>query len=107
MDDAARPSDEKFTKVLQESLETWISYLSARSDDKSLPHHSIGMKPLVSHHHFSVMVLILVTRKFHLLARRKSRHAGRIVFLLMAGQRGRLLRGLVTYSQGSCLSNFY
>ena len=48
MGDAARPSNEKFTKVLQESLETWISYLSARSDDKCLPHHSIDMKPLVS-----------------------------------------------------------
>lgn len=48
MGDAARPSNEKFTKVLQESLETWISYLSARSDDRRLPHHSIDMKPLVS-----------------------------------------------------------
>lgn len=48
MGDAARPNNEKFTKVLQESLETWISYLSARSDDKRLPQHSIDMKPLVS-----------------------------------------------------------
>lgn len=47
MGDAARPSGEKFTEVLQESLEIWTSYLSARSDD-DLPQQAINMKSLVS-----------------------------------------------------------
>ena len=48
MGDAARPSDEKFSQVLQESFETWSSYLSARSDEEHLPQQAINMKPLVS-----------------------------------------------------------
>lgn len=49
MRDAARPSDEEFTQVLQESLKTWNSYLGARSDDEHLlPRQAINMKSLVS-----------------------------------------------------------
>lgn len=48
MGDAARPSDDKFSQVLQESLKTWSSYLGAGSEDHLLPRQAIDLKPLVS-----------------------------------------------------------
>ncbi|KAJ5177195.1 uncharacterized protein N7482_003072 [Penicillium canariense] len=47
MGDAARPSDDEFTKVLQESLVTWSSYLSAGSEDHLFPLQAIDLKSLV------------------------------------------------------------
>jgi len=48
MGDAVRPSDDKFSHVLQESLKTWSSYLGTGSEGHLLPWHAIGLKPLVS-----------------------------------------------------------
>lgn len=46
--DAARPSDEKFSQVLQKSLGIWSSYLVAGSENDPLPRHALDLKPLVS-----------------------------------------------------------
>ncbi|KAJ6038940.1 hypothetical protein N7460_007306 [Penicillium canescens] len=48
MGDAARPSDDKFSRTLEESLTTWSSYLNIQSEDHLLPRHAIDLRPLVS-----------------------------------------------------------
>ncbi|KAJ5712970.1 uncharacterized protein N7483_010151 [Penicillium malachiteum] len=48
MSDAARPSDDKFSQILEKSLDTWSSYVNAQSDDHLLPRHAIDLGPLVS-----------------------------------------------------------
>lgn len=48
MGDAARPGDDIFSQVLQESLKTWPSYLDAGSEGHLLPPHAIELKSLVS-----------------------------------------------------------
>lgn len=48
MGDVARPSDEDFKQVLQESLTTWSSYLGTGSEGDLLPRHAIDLKALVS-----------------------------------------------------------
>jgi hypothetical protein len=45
MGDAARPSDDEFSQVLKESLDTWSRYVS---EDRLLPRHAIDLGPLVS-----------------------------------------------------------
>ncbi|KAJ5544130.1 hypothetical protein N7494_005409 [Penicillium frequentans] len=48
MSDAARPSDDKFSQVLKESLGTWSCYVNTQSEDHLLPRHAIDLGPLVS-----------------------------------------------------------
>ncbi|KAJ5361987.1 hypothetical protein N7541_002831 [Penicillium brevicompactum] len=48
MGDAARPSEDEFGRVLQESLKIWSTYLDARSEDRLLPRHAIDLRPVVS-----------------------------------------------------------
>ncbi|RJE22649.1 hypothetical protein PHISCL_05032 [Aspergillus sclerotialis] len=48
MADAARPSQDEFDRVLQESFRTWSSYLNTGNEDYLLPRHAIDLKPLVS-----------------------------------------------------------
>lgn len=47
MGDAARPNDDQFSQVLQESLETWSCYLGSGSKDQLLPRQAIDLKSLV------------------------------------------------------------
>ncbi|KIA75648.1 hypothetical protein HK57_00580 [Aspergillus ustus] len=48
MVEALRPSDGEFNKVLEESLNTWSSYLRHASQDKRLPRYIIDLPALVS-----------------------------------------------------------
>ncbi|KAL2821949.1 hypothetical protein BJX63DRAFT_377545 [Aspergillus granulosus] len=49
MGDAARPSDAAYQQVLQESLDTWSSYLAARGDDgPSFSREAVDLPNLVS-----------------------------------------------------------
>lgn len=47
MGDAARPSDDDFSWVLQKSLKIWSSYLGTRSEDHLFPRQAIDLKSLV------------------------------------------------------------
>ncbi|KAJ5191848.1 uncharacterized protein N7498_010833 [Penicillium cinerascens] len=47
MGDAARPDDDEFNQVLQESLNTWSSYLNAGSEDHFFLQQAIDLKSLV------------------------------------------------------------
>ncbi|KAJ5087579.1 hypothetical protein N7456_011195 [Penicillium angulare] len=48
MADAVRPSDEHFSHLLQESLNTWTSYLGTENNGSVLPRHAVDLKPLAS-----------------------------------------------------------
>ncbi|KAJ5505033.1 hypothetical protein N7463_007907 [Penicillium fimorum] len=48
MGDALRPGDDKFSRVLKESLKTWASYLATENKQHLLPRQAINMRPLVS-----------------------------------------------------------
>lgn len=48
MSDAARPSDDKFSQVLKDSLDTWSCYVNIQSEDHLLPRHAIDLGPLIS-----------------------------------------------------------
>lgn len=47
MGDAARPGDDVFSQVLQESLKTWSSYLPVRIEDGPFPRQAIDLRSLV------------------------------------------------------------
>lgn len=71
MGNAARPSDQKFTQVLQESLETWTFHyvpgaMMNTSPSKPLTRNLSSVRP----HLFSVMALLPMTRQSGSLARR-------------------------------------
>jgi hypothetical protein len=48
MSDAARPSDAAYQRVLQESLDTWSSYMDAVGDDPSFSREALDLQNLVS-----------------------------------------------------------
>ncbi|KAF3401709.1 hypothetical protein F1880_010073 [Penicillium rolfsii] len=47
MADAARPSDDEFSQVLQESRNTWTSYLGSESEGDLFPQHAVDLKSLI------------------------------------------------------------
>ncbi|KAJ5188294.1 hypothetical protein N7491_004618 [Penicillium cf. griseofulvum] len=97
MGDALRPTDDEFSKVLQQSLTIWTSYLGAGNKEHLIPRQAINMRPLVIQTlAFLGGGLTSLDKTISFACEGKESH---VVFSSMAYQRGEPLNGRLTYRQ--------
>ena len=82
MGDAARPSDDVYQRVLQESFHTWSFYMAAMGDDASISCEALDLQNLA----FQVPSflgdgLTPQARQFHSLAMKSQQRQGKAVCL--------------------------
>ncbi|KAJ6141482.1 hypothetical protein N7470_009872 [Penicillium chermesinum] len=104
MGDAARPSDEEFTQVLEESLNTWTSYLG---EHPPFPREAINLESLVSQTPPFLGSGFASSEEISFACEEKESMQGKSSLVVHGRSTWRTSKGVVTSRRGSYQSNYY